>query len=73
MSTERIIRAWRNAEYRDDLTAETRAGLPEHPAGPISLEDAELDRVAGGVVRTVVTFCTPKGTRGHCCSIGFAP
>ena len=28
-----VIRAWRDAEYRDSLPEDVRASLPEHPAG----------------------------------------
>ena len=40
-----IIRAWKGKEYRRSLSEEQRAVLPEHPAGLIELEDAELDNV----------------------------
>ncbi len=48
MSTVDIIRAWKDEEYRNSLSKEQRAQLPEHPAGLIELEDAELEAVAGG-------------------------
>jgi mersacidin/lichenicidin family type 2 lantibiotic len=42
-----IIRAWKDKEYRDSLTAEQRAALPENPAGLEELSEAELGEVAG--------------------------
>jgi mersacidin/lichenicidin family type 2 lantibiotic len=48
MSYLDIIRAWKDEEYRLSLSEEQRAVLPEHPAGLIELEDAELDDAAGG-------------------------
>lgn len=50
MFGERIIRAWRDPEYRLGLSAEERAELPEHPAGAIELTDEELELAAGGFV-----------------------
>jgi mersacidin/lichenicidin family type 2 lantibiotic len=48
MSHEKIIRAWKDKEYRLSLTEAERALLPEHPAGLIELEEADLAIVAGG-------------------------
>lgn len=48
MSYLDIIRAWKDEEYRLSLSEEQRAVLPEHPAGLIELEDADLDNAAGG-------------------------
>ena len=49
MSNRDIVRAWKDAEYRQSLSAEEQARLPEHPAGAIELADEELDQVAGGL------------------------
>jgi mersacidin/lichenicidin family type 2 lantibiotic len=43
-----IIRAWKDEEYRASLSEAERAELPEHPAGLIELEDADLDAAVGG-------------------------
>jgi mersacidin/lichenicidin family type 2 lantibiotic len=48
MSTETIIRAWKDPKYRDTLGTEERAMIPEHPAGVVELSDAELGTVRGG-------------------------
>ena len=48
MTTKNIIRAWKDAEYRNSLTDSERASLPAHPAGHIELTDADLDDVTGG-------------------------
>jgi mersacidin/lichenicidin family type 2 lantibiotic len=48
MSHLDIIRAWKDAEYRNSLTDEQRSLLPENPAGLIELMDIELEEVAGG-------------------------
>jgi mersacidin/lichenicidin family type 2 lantibiotic len=37
MSNEDIIRAWKDEEYRNSLSEEHRAQLPENPAGLIVL------------------------------------
>ena len=48
MSNQDIIRAWKDEDYRLSLSEAERALLPEHPAGLIELEGAEIDGVAGG-------------------------
>jgi mersacidin/lichenicidin family type 2 lantibiotic len=48
MSVERIIRAWKDEDFRHSLSAAERALLPEHPAGLIDLTAAELDDLTGG-------------------------
>ena len=48
MSLNHIIDAWRDEEYRESLDSETRALLPENPAGEIELTEADLAEVEGG-------------------------
>ena len=43
MLLDRIIRAWKDPEYRLNLSVEEQALLPENPAGAIELTDDELD------------------------------
>ena len=43
-----IIRAWKDEEYRMSLSDEERSLLPDNPAGPMELSDAELDSIVGG-------------------------
>ncbi len=47
MSRLDIVRAWKDEDYRNSLSAEDLAHLPEHPAGSIELSDTELVEVAG--------------------------
>jgi mersacidin/lichenicidin family type 2 lantibiotic len=62
-----IIRAWKDAEYRDGLSEAERAGLPQHPAGLISLSDDEMDAVVGAGTPFV---CTPDSTFAwKCCPV----
>ncbi|HZO76125.1 MAG TPA: mersacidin/lichenicidin family type 2 lantibiotic [Ktedonobacteraceae bacterium] len=42
------IRAWKDSEYRETLSAEELALLPEHPAGQIELSEEDLLNVVGG-------------------------
>ena len=48
MLRDKIIRAWKDPEYRQSLSEEEREHLPENPAGAIELTDEELDMAAGG-------------------------
>jgi len=43
MKTNEIVRAWKDADYRDTLTVENRAELPKHPAGVIEFEQPQLE------------------------------
>ena len=43
-----IVRAWKDARYRQSLTAEQQAMLPENPVGEFKLTDADLEGVHGG-------------------------
>ena len=45
MSLEKIIRAWKDEEYRLSLNEEELAQLPTHPAGIIELTDEALDHL----------------------------
>ena len=48
MVLNKIIRAWKDPEYRADLSEEELAAVPQNPAGAIELTDEELDMAAGG-------------------------
>jgi mersacidin/lichenicidin family type 2 lantibiotic len=50
MSPNNVIRAWKDPAYRNSLTEAERAALPANPAGSIELSDADLGRVAGGIL-----------------------
>ena len=56
-----IVRAWKDADYRASLSPAERALLPAHPAGLIELDDADLDRVAGGRPPTAGVCYTVAG------------
>lgn len=43
-----VVRAWRDEEYRNSLTAEERASLPENPAGLAVISDQTLRSITGG-------------------------
>ena len=44
-----IIRAWKDAKYRQSLTSEQQALLPKHPAGNCELTDTDLEAVQGSL------------------------
>nr|BBH85598.1 hypothetical protein KTC_03490 [Thermosporothrix sp. COM3] len=44
-----VIRAWKDADYRADLSPEALAALPENPVGEAKeLTEEELHEVVGG-------------------------
>jgi len=48
MLLDTIIRAWKDPEYRRNLSPDQQALLPENPAGAIELTDDELEMATGG-------------------------
>ncbi len=48
LTNQDIVRAWKDADFRNQLSGEQRAALPENPAGVVELSIAELNEVAGG-------------------------
>ncbi len=67
MNNVDVVRAWKDEEYRLSLSDAERAQMPEHPAGLIELQDAELDNAAGGTVWITCThsvfFCHSPSCR----------
>lgn len=77
-----VIRAWKDRAYRDSLSADELAQLPEHPAGAIELTDDELTHVDGAaaisIVRTIIlpctiTYCTLLRCTITYCTITYCP
>jgi mersacidin/lichenicidin family type 2 lantibiotic len=70
MNNKSTIRAWKDAEYRDSLSAAERNELMENPAGLVELGDSELEMVAGNAAATrpVLSFgcCDATLTVGSC-------
>ena len=57
-----MVRALRDAEYRNSLTEAQRAQLPAHPAGLASISDDALRSVTGGCGPTQCNTCNPWWT-----------
>jgi mersacidin/lichenicidin family type 2 lantibiotic len=63
MPTLEIVRAWKDEEYRDTLSAEQQDQLPRHPAGLIEFQEGTVE--AGGTFwpapfgynKTLITKC----------------
>lgn len=66
-----VVRAWRDEEYRNSLTEEERASLPESPAGLATINDSVLRSVTGGcatmMTLTCWSYCDCNSTRGDSC------
>jgi mersacidin/lichenicidin family type 2 lantibiotic len=58
MTHAEIVRAWKDADYRDGLGDEARRRVPAHPAGVIELSDADMGAVIGGAGNTEHSGCT---------------
>ena len=58
MSKENIVRAWKDPEYRQGLSASERSSLPQHPAGAMALGADDLRQVSGGFLS--LFHCTKR-------------
>lgn len=58
-----VVRAWRDEEYRNSLTEQERAGLPENPAGFATVDDSVLQGIIGASAHatTFVDSCVKPG------------
>ena len=61
MSNVDIIRAWKDAEYRDSLSAEQRALLPQNPALDLASGDRRADRIGSPTTNCSPCTCAPLG------------
>ncbi len=65
-----VVRAWKDEEYRMSLTPAQRAALPENPAGPVELTDADLTASGGTWEFTLrprsFCFCPTKSICSLC-------
>jgi mersacidin/lichenicidin family type 2 lantibiotic len=64
-----IIRAWKDADYRESLSDAERALLPESPIGLVELHTDALAGIAGGlkpVARPVTQVHCPSHRPGGC-------
>jgi len=61
---KKILEAWRNEEYYLSLSAEERAGIPEHPSGLLDIEDDTLKTITGGCGTTKMGACPTSA----CCT-----
>jgi mersacidin/lichenicidin family type 2 lantibiotic len=61
MSYNEIIRAWKDEDFRGELTEEQQSQLPENPAGVIDLSVEDMEHVAGGGLVTWSAFENPLG------------
>jgi mersacidin/lichenicidin family type 2 lantibiotic len=44
---DKIIRAWKDDDYRMSLSTDERQALPENPAGLVEFSGADLNQAAG--------------------------
>jgi mersacidin/lichenicidin family type 2 lantibiotic len=56
MKNNHVVRAWKDQEYRQSLSAAERANLPAHPSGRIELTDADLGGASGGLDKSTMNL-----------------
>lgn len=52
MTSDQVIRAWKDADYDASLDGDAALSLPAHPVGPIELADDALELGGGVAVAT---------------------
>ena len=52
MSPNQIVRAWKDADYRARLAAESAGAIPAHPVGDIDIADSMMELSGGEDART---------------------
>ncbi len=57
MSRHNIIRAWKDEQYRQSLSAAERETMPSSPAGLPERSDGQLMQLPGGLIHPSVLFC----------------
>ena len=68
MPTLEIVKAWKDEEYRDTLTLEEKAQLPEHPSGLIEFGQPQFeDESLFGPEARRCKFFSHNYTKKHIC------
>jgi len=62
-----IVRAWKDAEYRESLSSEELALVPASPAGEVELAEGDLVAVVGGLSSLVGGSCGNSTAGGPNC------
>ncbi|HCT58976.1 MAG TPA: mersacidin/lichenicidin family type 2 lantibiotic [Gemmatimonas aurantiaca] len=65
MSPDFAVRAWKDPHFRDGLSEDARAALPDHPAGSMEGADAALGNLSarGGEASITGGFCWDQATK----------
>jgi mersacidin/lichenicidin family type 2 lantibiotic len=59
---EKIVRAWKDPEFRAALGPDEKKDVPENPAGDSEKADEDLEKVSGGSI-------FPIGSGGYICTL----
>jgi mersacidin/lichenicidin family type 2 lantibiotic len=72
MSESDIVRAWKDEQYRNSLSADQQAEVPVNPAGEVELDDDELKEVDGASSNPALTAgCCQQTVNTDTCQIGW--
>ncbi|MFY0525583.1 mersacidin/lichenicidin family type 2 lantibiotic [Archangium gephyra] len=56
--SNKIIRAWKDEDFRNELSESEREMIPENPAGMMELTDEALDVLVGGNAAASCDWCS---------------
>ena len=66
-----VVKAWKDEAYRDTLTSEQRAQLPQHPSGVIEFGEPQLqDETLFGPAALHCKVLTNKTSNKNCLTTG---
>jgi mersacidin/lichenicidin family type 2 lantibiotic len=77
MTTNEIVRSWKDENFRLSLSNTDQAFLPDNPAGLIELSDDDLRHTDGGTdtrlialtPKVTLLFCLPPSTLNKGCKL----
>jgi mersacidin/lichenicidin family type 2 lantibiotic len=70
MTSQEIVRSWKEEHYMLDLSSGDQALLPGNPAGLIELTDEEMLGVEGGITPFLITISAAAASMGFIASLG---
>ena len=64
MDRSTVLKAWRDEAFRESLTEQERAALPQAPENMERLSEAQMEEAAGGVTPTLYVVATAINAAG---------
>lgn len=74
ITTETVVRAWKDEQFRNGLPSEVQEAVPEKPVGRggNALTDEQLEAAAGGILPVVAGIAAGVGGLAASAAVGYA-